>query len=212
MIPVLFYNFLIYKQYFGFFTAGAGRKRREKSARWDIRRRIQEKLLYKNDRYGNIFQRIQGHNGVPPDEAATSSGKDGNTATTRYRQASAIHTCIIIGQFASNYNDFMWKSGAGLGLRCCITARCMVWTHTGTLFLISHRGGRPAFWPSRFSPCEKSEFERTAAVVSLRFSFLFLRIGGICRAEVSDSQVSTLHRPGEPKRVPGTILRRRKRT
>ena len=35
----------------------------------------------------NELEKIKGKDGVPPSEAATSLGKDGNLATTQYRQS-----------------------------------------------------------------------------------------------------------------------------
>ena len=52
--------------------------------------------LYQVIKYGKIFiEKFKNENGVPPDEAATSSGKDGRSSYHTIQTMSAIHTLLL---------------------------------------------------------------------------------------------------------------------
>ena len=52
--------------------------------------------MYWEYEYGRIFiEKFKNKNGVPPDEAATSSGKDGRSKLPHDTDMSAIHTRLL---------------------------------------------------------------------------------------------------------------------
>ena len=52
--------------------------------------------MYWEYEYGKIFiEKFKNKSGVPPDEAATSSGKDGSKGYHTIQTLSAIHTCLL---------------------------------------------------------------------------------------------------------------------